>query len=347
MIIENEVRKAISFYSKKKFSSALKIYRKIISLEDSLDGKTMGVIYYNAGLCWFSLYNWVTSEYFFRKAEEHGFKECGYEISMSLLHQGKIKNGMALFHKRDFGNRKKSLDLPIVRINSIDQCLHKKLLVLNEEGLGDEILFSQFIRHLDNKCSEVWYQVYPQNLELFKKIFTDTKINFFEERTLSSEFVNSFDCYGYSGDFFADGIIKGEAKSFFGEKKHEKEEIKKVGVLWHTNKISKNTEERSFRIEDLAFLKNKGIEVVNLQYGERVDWMENPQIESMLDVYLQIDQVDLVITPDTSIAHLSCSMGVETIVAHKDYIDWRWSNEFYPGRYELVNVKYLDDYLFG
>ena len=347
MSIQKEVSKAIYFYNLKRYSDAIKIYERIIKQGNLLNKESLSTILYNLGLCWFSIGNWSAAERIFKKSLNMGFDECGYELSMTLLHQGKILEGMGLFEKRDFGSRKKSLDLPILRISKMDQCLHKKVLVLNEEGLGDEILFSLFLREVGKKSSSLWYQVYPENIDLFKEIFKDEGINFFSDGVLTAEFVSGFDCYGYSGDFFADGIINRINPTYFKEKGPESEGIKKIGVLWHTNKKSKNTSERSYSINSLSFLKKREVEVYNLQYGEKIEWMNNPEINSMYDVYKIAEDMDVIITPDTSVAHLCSSLGVETIIAHKNYIDWRWTNNFYSDRYELVKVEFLEEYLFG
>ena len=83
----------------------------------------------------------------------------------------------------------------------------KKVLVLNEQGYGDEILFSRVIEPLSKICEKSTYQVYDVMIELFESIYKHDNINFFTDRQLSLEFVNSFDTWISVGDLFSSYIL--------------------------------------------------------------------------------------------------------------------------------------------
>jgi hypothetical protein len=109
----------------------------------------------------------------------------------------------------------------------------------------------------------------------------------------------------------------------------------RVGLVWSGNSHHKNDHNRSILLRDiLPFLPNE-CEYVSLQKEVRdVDKLTlnlNPQIlnfaghlNDFLDTAALIDNLDLVISVDTSVAHLSGALGKETWLLLSYVPDWRW-----------------------
>jgi len=109
----------------------------------------------------------------------------------------------------------------------------------------------------------------------------------------------------------------------------------RVGLAWSGNPHHKNDHNRSLLLEDLLpFLPNQ-FEYISLQIEVReVDKLTldlNPHILSFvshlndfLDTAALINNLDLVISVDTSVAHLSGALGKKTLVLLPDIPDWRW-----------------------
>jgi tetratricopeptide (TPR) repeat protein len=139
----------------------------------------------------------------------------------------------------------------------------------------------------------------------------------------------------------------------------------KVGVAWQGNKrINLNLGRRSFPPEFLSSLADvPGVRLIPLQkeYGaEQLKLIsQRLRIETLgddfdcgsdgfIDTAAIMASLDLVITPDTSIAHLAGALGRPTWVALKHVPDWRWqlhghASPWYPTM-RLFRQKRIDDW---
>ena len=113
-----------------------------------------------------------------------------------------------------------------------------------------------------------------------------------------------------------------------------------VGLVWNTNKKSKNSEERSIDISKLESLINSDLTIHNLQKGISDERMINYDFKDFLDTKKVIDTLDCVYTVDTSVAHLSALLGKKTYILYDTYLDWRWKSQYY-NNFELLNIKDL------
>ena len=110
----------------------------------------------------------------------------------------------------------------------------------------------------------------------------------------------------------------------------------KVGVVWQGNPGYMRDRQRSFRLEQLEPLARvSGVRLVSLQTGfgsEQVAGVADKfpvtalgdRLGDFLDTAGAVRSLDLVITADTSVAHLAGSLGVPVWVALHFSPDWRW-----------------------
>jgi len=111
----------------------------------------------------------------------------------------------------------------------------------------------------------------------------------------------------------------------------------KVGVLWQGDPSHSNDRRRSFRLKELAPLAAvPGVSLVSLQRGrgaEQLDAIDFRVHELGLDFAVcdlaesaaVLDQLDLVIGPDTGMMHLAGALGVPAWIALASPApDWRW-----------------------
>ncbi len=109
----------------------------------------------------------------------------------------------------------------------------------------------------------------------------------------------------------------------------------RVGVCWQGNPENLFDRQRSFDVERLAPLARiAGVTLVNLQKG--VEQPAGASLElvelgstldadgAFLDTAAVMQHLDLVISADTSIAHLAGALGVPVWVALSAHGDWRW-----------------------
>jgi len=328
MNIEKMVIQAIELYSNKEYDKSLNIYFKI--LRTNIPKEVKRVIYFNAGLCYFSKYSYIDSEKYFKKSFDLGYHTCGYELCMSYLFNDNYLDGYKYYNYRHV----EFLKLPIKRVYDLKD-ITGNVLVLNEQGFGDEILFSRVIEKITTPC---YYQVYDENYNLFKDIFKNDNITFFTERSFNIEFVNKFDCFCYTGDLFSKNIIDNGIIPYGF--KSDNNSTGNVGLVWNTNKKSKNSEERSIDISKLESLINSDLTIHNLQKGISDERMINYDFKDFLDTKKVIDTLDCVYTVDTSVAHLSALLGKKTYILYDSYLDWRWKSKYY-NNFELLNIKDL------
>ncbi|HEX5392454.1 MAG TPA: tetratricopeptide repeat protein [Rhodocyclaceae bacterium] len=124
----------------------------------------------------------------------------------------------------------------------------------------------------------------------------------------------------------------------------------RVGLVWKGNPNFENDDQRSLPSLDLLAPLGDipGVSFISLQKGRGEDEAMNPptglsllplgsEIQDFADTAALIAQLDLVITVDTAVAHLTGALGKPCWVLLPEYkTDWRWLTEredtpWYPG----------------
>lgn len=144
----------------------------------------------------------------------------------------------------------------------------------------------------------------------------------------------------------------------------------KVGIAWQGNPDHKKDRHRSFpitRFEPIARIP--GVRLFSLQKGHGGDQLREAgesfsitdlgcRIQDFMDTAAVVRNLDLVICPDTSLAHLAAAVGVPVWVALPFACDWRWlfnrdDSPWYPtlrlyrqerwGEWDGVFARIVDD----
>lgn len=221
---------------------------------------------------------------------------------------------------------------------------NKKILVRSEQGLGDTIQFCKYTKLLKQMGAEVIIEVQNSLVELIKTLDKNIKVvdrdakyadyNFqipllslpLEFKTNKRNFPSNLPYLKASDEKIKLWKNKLNEKSF------------KVGIAWQGSK-SKVDIGRSFSLKHFEKIsKNNEIQLISLQknYGsEQLKKFSNIKItdlgqnfdnghQAFTDTAAVMKNIDLVITSDTSIAHLAGSLGCNTWVLLKFLPDWRW-----------------------
>jgi hypothetical protein len=113
----------------------------------------------------------------------------------------------------------------------------------------------------------------------------------------------------------------------------------KIGVCWGASVTGESFEGKVFDIKYFKPLLNQEkLEIYSLQVGEKVkDIKENGFEDDMIDISESLDsfnktaslinQLDLVISSDTSVAHLAGALGKEVWIPLQKMPDWRWESK--------------------
>jgi Flp pilus assembly protein TadD len=108
-----------------------------------------------------------------------------------------------------------------------------------------------------------------------------------------------------------------------------------VGLAWAGSTKHKNDRNRSIPLSLLAPLAAPGVQFYSLQKGDAAaqatqasgqmsitDWTQ--ELHDFADTAALIDHLDLIISVDTAVAHLSAAMGKPTWLLLPFVPDWRW-----------------------
>jgi tetratricopeptide (TPR) repeat protein len=256
---------------------------------------------------------------------------------------------------KDYSYRKKISKYPMHKINiklldNLFEIKGKKIFVYYEQGLGDTFQFCRYLKLLVNNGAKVIFMV-QKSLQYLLADF-DKNI----EITIDEKKKSECDYYCYLLDLpmifktSSNNIPKeipyikapNELIDFWKHKLNSKNF--KIGINWSTDSkvigisqtYSQDRNSRSFKLEDIKdFFLLKNVEFISLQ--KRINEKENEEFLKKIKIFNNIDQLhpfmdtaaiilncDIIITCDTSIAHLSGALGKETLLLLPYNNEWRW-----------------------
>ena len=267
--------------------------------------------------------------------------QAKFDLSHIYLINRDLKNGLELYECRiDF---KQYIEmLPSKYPKRIKDLKNKKVFIYWEQGFGDTINFIRYIKYLKKFTSNIHILIQKPLINLVK--YNLNKVTVIEDDsylTTKYDYVFSLLSIPY--------LIK--LRSFKPLKKYLKvntKDIKKykklnniesininIGLCWQGEYKNSRDKYRSFEIvEFLSQLKKskikmfKKIKFYSLQKDVRV---QNNKIidlgkdfNNFYDTAVAIKSLDLIITVDTAVCHLSASLGKKTFLLLPFYPDWRW-----------------------
>ncbi|WMW81454.1 tetratricopeptide repeat protein [Undibacterium cyanobacteriorum] len=218
----------------------------------------------------------------------------------------------------------------------------KTILVLSEQGYGDTIQFCRFIPELASRGAQVIFVVLGPLKELMVQI-PSVAILLDETAPLPE--------YDYYCELMslprALGIELGDIPnqpSYLAAPVTSVQKWKgilgatdrmRVGFVWSGNPQHANDAYRSIPLTEaraaFAFDAEFIVLVKDLNPDAKADLDSVPQVRhfgaqvgGFADTAALIDQVDVVLTVDTSVAHLAGAMGKRTYVLLSYHADWRW-----------------------
>ncbi len=108
----------------------------------------------------------------------------------------------------------------------------------------------------------------------------------------------------------------------------------KVGIVWQGFVGRFNDAHRSLELEMLKQLKRPGIQLYSLQVGPGLEQLDDPEIIDLgstftdfLDTAEALKSLDVLVSIDTSVAHLGGALGVPTYILVPYTPDWRWFSQ--------------------
>lgn len=267
-----------------------------------------------------------------------------FGISVTYLLNKDFENGFKLYRSRFFKSE------PVVSHFVEDKkewtgenIKNKKLYVYHEQGFGDSIQFVRYLKDLakntgakvlHKSCVELekLYQENDLGIEIIKNNTKDSKVDFDVYTHLLSvpQLVNATaDNIPHSGGYIManKNKVKKYKEKYFDNKKF------KLGIVWRGTSdpyIEKVLELKKF----LRFLNVPNVEVYSLQVNlseEEQKELKKHKIHDLgktfkdfSDTAAAIENLDLLISVDTSVVHLAGAMNKLVWVLLPYIPEWRW-----------------------
>jgi hypothetical protein len=221
----------------------------------------------------------------------------------------------------------------------------RKLIVFSEQGFGDTIQFARFLEGLGGYGADITLLVPPELERLFKSLPWVTRVTAKVPAELFAACCSLMSLPVIlrttlnSIPFSDSAYVRPESEWVEAwQERLGPSSVPRIGVCWSAseNPMSGN---RSIPLEQFSSLFLAGLQIVSLQktvspadivHFEQIQGSMAHLGEEMVDFAATsplIDLVDLVITVDTSVAHLAGAMGQEVWILLPARADWRWLSD--------------------
>ncbi len=265
---------------------------------------------------------------------------CRYNLALALLLAGNLRDGFRGYewrwHNRQFASHRPRFAQPLWDGSDL---AGRHLLLSFEQGAGDTIQFSRYVQFAKERGARVTMLVQRSLLRLMRWLSNQVAVT----GTPPAD----FDVYcplgslpHIAGTTIADipapsqfeipAMTRWQWHARLGERKGAR-----IAIVWAGAAGHLNDRNRSIALHQLApILDTPGAEWFSLQVGPASAQLAQstmrdlaPHLADYGETAAALEQMDLVITVDTSVAHLAGSLGVPTWVLIPFAPDWRWMRD--------------------
>lgn len=281
-----------------------------------------------------------------------------YFNSMEHLRRGDLGLARIGYEARwmDFGFLKSqgNFAIPPVRKWTGENLSGKSLLIVPDQGIGDEILYCKCLNALPEQCSKIFVICQNRLINTFRRSFNNHKFEFItrsenliiEHAEIAAlkesdyfAFFSDLPCILYNDkrEIASDAWIFPDVNRF---KSPSSDSRLKVGISWRGGAAVFARSKRSIPLEKLIGLFSPDShELFPLQYDMQEEELSQAQRSSFhsltklddldyrddLDgVFSLMHQLDYVVTVDNTIAQMAMAIGKPTITIIPEIADWRW-----------------------
>lgn len=275
------------------------------------------------------------------------YPEASHHRGSILLLHGRFEEGWRDFERRfevaDCNFSLPALNAPVWRGEPLKD---RGIVVFSEQGLGDAIQFVRFVPQLADMGARVTFLCHPTLIRLFGN-FAAAGIELIASCRGDRRF--DYQCALMSlPERFGTTItsVPNAVPYLFAEpdlvekwRKHIGDEGFRIGICWQGNPAGQVDKGRSIPLrhfESIAAIR--GARLISLQRSHGLEQLgqlpAGMQVETLgpfdagsdafIDTAAIMQNLDLVVTSDTSVAHLAGALGRPVWVALKHTPDWRW-----------------------
>ncbi len=357
------------YFSENKFEEAITSFKKAIEINPS-----NFMAYNNIGIAYKRIGNFDEALKFYKQAIHinKDYVDAHVNYGTMLLTTNKIKDGLEEYEWRkksksfsDYADYR-SLNLKSKVWNGED-LNNKKIFIIAEQGIGDLIQFARYLYLLKNKYNtEIILKIKSKN---FSHFFNYKDFNIILDDHAIPEHDYHIFMVSLPRIFFKTDEIFCKSINFFQSDQKTKIKWKtklagiqgiKIGIHWSTSSLMP---ERNFPLEHFIEL-SKEIEASFFVLQKDLDANEINTIsknkkffyfpdmdkseKAFIDSIEIIRNLDLVITSDTAVGHLSATLEKKTWTVLPFVADWRWfldqkETKWYPN-VTLFRQKKIGDW---
>jgi Flp pilus assembly protein TadD len=208
----------------------------------------------------------------------------------------------------------------------------RHILLYGEQGLGDAIQFSRFVPLVVGAAASVRLLVHPRlerlfscfdGVEIVSAVPKDDGVEAISLMSLPRLFSTTLDTIPYASGYLT---VEAALARQWGVVLPQGSRPK-VGLVWRGG-VSPIMPDRGIPLEQLNMALPDGIDYfcLHLDRDELPSKIRNLPVvqEDFADTAAVLSQLDLVVSVDTSVAHLAGALGKEVWILLHDIADWRW-----------------------
>ena len=342
---------------KDKNQNAITAYKKALNNQ----GQKSDILA-NISIAYSRIRNFDNALKYYKEAIEYNSNNSSLKLSTSYLYlyKNKFLDAWKLFDSRlqntNFFKKKYNKEIiSYILKDSQEFDKNDKILILREQGIGEEILFSSMYSDLITYSKNVTIETDARLINIFERSFN--KKVFYADGTFSKNIdsLKKFDSIIFAGSLckkFRNKLSDFHKKEYlFSDIKKDKEISQvsflnntnlKVGISWKSI-VSIYGKLKSLDLNDFKELFTTERQIINLQYGDTKNEIKkinnsgfNIYSFDEIDLFNDLDScmsilknIDVFVTVSNSTAHIAAAMGVKTILIcpKQSSTYFYWSNE--------------------
>ena len=331
-----------------KVFEAIKCYLKALELNPNhIDA------HFNLGIAYSDTMQFKESIKCYRKVVELNpqYTDVYLNLATALLLDRDFESGWKAYEQRKAVQQINEIMSPFLKPKWKGESLEgKSIYVVHEQGFGDIIQFSRFLPYLKKLgASRVLFKSRPELISLFeesKLLGVEIIDADLDEKTLDFDYyipllslpdylkVNEYNIPCTDKYLHVNKRkINKYKKKFFDNDKY------KVGIFWQGNKSYPREMRRSLALKYFyPLFSYDNIAVYSIQKGlgsEQLDILPDEykivnlgkEFNDFSDTAAAIENLDLLISIDSSVVHLAGALGKEVWIILSEIPEWRWGKE--------------------
>jgi tetratricopeptide (TPR) repeat protein len=223
----------------------------------------------------------------------------------------------------------------------------KRVLLMGEQGPGDQIMFASMLPDLAATASRVLCVCEPRLLRLLRMSFPDVEFAAPQGLSVSDDDFDAMVAMGSLGSAFRrapedfPGALyltpSDTARAVWGQRLGERTARLRIGVSWRGGVAQTGRHMRSTALADLAPLASDDVELVSLQYGDVDDEIAaaglpvrafpHADTDDFDDLAGLIANLDAVVSVQNTTVHLAGALGKTCLALLPKVSEWRYTRQ--------------------